>query len=93
MRHLGYPVIFDATHSVQLPGGRGTSSGGEKKYVAALSRAAVAFGCDGLFLEVHQRPQKALCDGPNMLSLSELPRLLEAVRHIDRIAGAHTTNE
>lgn len=93
MRHLGYPVIFDATHSVQLPGGRGTSSGGEKKYVAALSRAAVAFGCDGLFLEVHQRPQKALCDGPNMLSLSELPRLLEAVRNIDRIAGAHTTNE
>jgi len=93
MRHLGYPVIFDATHSVQLPGGRGTSSGGEKKYVAALSRAAVAFGCDGLFLEVHHRPQKALCDGPNMLSLSELPRLLEAVRAIDRLAGAHKTNE
>lgn len=93
MRHLGYPVIFDATHSVQLPGGRGTSSGGEKKYVSALSRAAVAFGCDGLFLEVHHRPQKALCDGPNMLSLSELPRLLEAVRAIDRLAGAHKTNE
>ncbi|QAT16415.1 3-deoxy-8-phosphooctulonate synthase [Candidatus Velamenicoccus archaeovorus] len=94
MRQLGYPVIFDATHSVQLPGGRGTSSGGEKKYVAALSRAAVAFGCDGLFLEVHQRPEKALCDGPNMLSLSELPRLLETVREIGRLAdGARKTNE
>jgi 2-dehydro-3-deoxyphosphooctonate aldolase (KDO 8-P synthase) len=93
MRHLGYPVIFDATHSVQLPGGRGTSSGGEKKYVAALSRAAVAFGCDGLFLEVHHRPEKALCDGPNMLSLAELPRLLEAVCAIDRLAGVHKTNE
>lgn len=94
MRQLGYPVIFDATHSVQLPGGRGTSSGGEKKYVAALSRAAVAFGCDGLFLEVHQRPEKALCDGPNMLSLTELPRLLETVREIGRLAdGARKTNE
>ncbi|MFA5038261.1 MAG: 3-deoxy-8-phosphooctulonate synthase [Candidatus Omnitrophota bacterium] len=86
MRALGYPVIFDATHSVQIPGGRGTSSGGEKRYVAALSRAAVAFGCDGLFLEVHQNPDKALCDGPNMLSLSELPRLLKAVSGIERIS-------
>ncbi|MDD5019204.1 MAG: 3-deoxy-8-phosphooctulonate synthase [Candidatus Omnitrophica bacterium] len=85
MRHLGYPVIFDATHSVQIPGGRGTSSGGERKYVGALSRAAVAFGCDGLFLEVHPHPGKALCDGPNMLSLAELPRLLDAVRGIDRL--------
>lgn len=85
MRALGYPVIFDATHSVQIPGGRGTSSGGEKQYVAALSRAAVAFGCDGLFLEVHEKPAKALCDGPNMLSMAELPRLLNAVKRIEQI--------
>ena len=85
LRALGYPVVFDATHSVQIPGGKGTSSGGEKQYVAALSRAAVAFGCDGLFLEVHEKPDQALCDGPNMLSWAELPQLLTAVKKIEQV--------
>jgi 2-dehydro-3-deoxyphosphooctonate aldolase (KDO 8-P synthase) len=83
MRDLGYPVIFDATHSVQLPGGRGTSSGGERRYVAALSRAALAFGCDGLFLEVHEDPDKAPCDGPNMISLRDCAGLLPILRDLD----------
>lgn len=85
MRRLGYPVIFDATHSVQLPGAKGISSSGEKQYVEALSRAAVAFGCDALFLEVHENPSQALCDGPNMISIKELERLLFQVREIDRV--------
>ncbi|MFC1804936.1 3-deoxy-8-phosphooctulonate synthase [Candidatus Omnitrophota bacterium] len=83
MRESGYPVIYDATHSVQLPGGRGKSSGGEKQFVAGLSRAAVAFGCDGLFLEVHSQPDKALCDGPNMINFSELESLLRQVKKIE----------
>lgn len=83
MREFGYPVIYDATHSVQLPGGRGGASGGERQFIAGLSRAAVAFGCDGLFLEVHPRPERALCDGPNMLALKELERLLRAVKKIE----------
>jgi len=78
-------VIFDATHSVQIPGGRGTSSGGEKEYVAGLTRAAVAFGCDGLFLEVHEDPSAAPCDGANMISLETLQRLLEMVLAMDTI--------
>ena len=85
MRRFGYPVIFDATHSVQLPGARGESSGGEKQYVAALSRAAVAVGCDGLFLEVHANPDAALCDGPNIISFEMLERLLDTVLDIDRV--------
>lgn len=85
MRDLGFPVVFDATHSVQLPGAKGTSSSGEKQYVAALSRAAVAFGCDALFLEVHENPSQALCDGPNMVSLKELEKILIQVKNIDRI--------
>ncbi len=85
MRKLGYPVIFDATHSVQLPGGRGRDSGGQREYVPALARAATAAGCDGLFLEVHPNPDEALCDGPNMISLKELPRLLKQVKEIDKI--------
>ena len=68
MRKLGYPVIFDATHSVQLPGGRGRDSGGQREYVPALARAATAAGCDGLFLEVHPEPDEAVCDGPKMIS-------------------------
>jgi 2-dehydro-3-deoxyphosphooctonate aldolase (KDO 8-P synthase) len=79
MRELGYPVIFDATHSVQLPGAHGSASGGERKFVAGFSRAAVAFGCDGLFLEVHEKPDKAPCDGPNMISLKQLDQILETV--------------
>jgi len=85
MRKFGYPVIFDATHSVQLPAGKGKSSGGEREFVAPLARAAVAAGCDGLFLEVHPRPDEALCDGPNMLGLEELKVLLEEVLKIDEI--------
>lgn len=81
---FGYPVIYDATHSVQLPGGKGASSGGQRKFVAGLSRAAVAFGCDGLFLEVHPHPDKALCDGPNMIDLGELETLLKQIKKIEQ---------
>jgi 2-dehydro-3-deoxyphosphooctonate aldolase (KDO 8-P synthase) len=77
LRDLGCPVIFDATHSVQQPGGRGTSSGGQREFVAPLARAAVAVGVDGLFLEVHPDPDNALSDGPNMVPLHRLEALLE----------------
>lgn len=83
MRGFGYPVIYDATHSVQLPGGKGGVSGGQREFVAGLSRAAVAFGCDGLFLEVHPEPDKALCDGPNMINLKTLETLLRQVKKIN----------
>ncbi|MFA5410557.1 MAG: 3-deoxy-8-phosphooctulonate synthase [Candidatus Omnitrophota bacterium] len=83
MRDSGYPVIYDATHSVQLPGGKGASSGGQREFVSGLSRAAVAFGCDGLFLEVHPAPDKALCDAMNMISLEELEKLLKQVKKIE----------
>jgi len=82
MAGFGYPVIYDATHSIQLPGGKGSCSGGQREFVPALSRAAVAFGCDGLFLEVHDRPDKALCDGPNMIDLKTLGLLLKQVVRI-----------
>ena len=72
MRRLGYPVIFDATHSVQLPGGAGDKSSGQREFVAPLARAAVAAGCEGLFMEVHPDPDKALSDGPNMVPLAEV---------------------
>ena len=71
MRDLGYPVIFDATHSVQLPGGQGSSSGGQREFAPVLARAAVAAGVDGVFLEAHPDPDKALCDGPNSLKLDQ----------------------
>jgi 2-dehydro-3-deoxyphosphooctonate aldolase (KDO 8-P synthase) len=83
MRELGYPVVFDATHSVQLPGGAGDRSGGERKYVPALARAAVAVGIDALFMEMHEDPDRTLrdgrplSDGPNMLRIDDLPGLLE----------------
>ncbi len=83
MRSSGYPVVFDATHSVQLPGGQGDSSGGQREYVEYLSRAAVATGIDGIFMEVHEDPNKALCDGPNSIPLNELPALLKVVKAID----------
>jgi 2-dehydro-3-deoxyphosphooctonate aldolase (KDO 8-P synthase) len=76
LHDLGCPVIFDATHSVQQPGGRGTSSGGQREFVAPLARAAVAVGVDGLFLEVHPDPDNALSDGPNMVPLHRLEALL-----------------
>ena len=83
MRQFGYPVIYDATHSVQLPGGKGNSSGGQREFVAGLSRAAIAFGCDGLFLEAHPQPDKAPCDGPNMIDLKELQKLLKQIKKIE----------
>jgi 2-dehydro-3-deoxyphosphooctonate aldolase (KDO 8-P synthase) len=90
MRELGYPVVFDATHSVQLPGGAGDRSGGERRFVPALARAAVAVGIDALFMEMHEDPDRTLADGrplsdgPNMLRIDDLPRLLDeltAIRH------------
>ena len=77
MQDLGRPVIFDATHSVQMPGGLGDRSGGDRRMVPYLARAAVAAGCDGLFLETHPRPDEALSDGPNMVALDQLPALVE----------------
>ncbi len=85
MRGFGVPVIFDATHSVQLPGGAGHASSGDRRFVPHLTRAAVAAGIDGLFMEVHPCPDEALCDGPNMMSLDELPALLKQVMEIDSI--------
>jgi 2-dehydro-3-deoxyphosphooctonate aldolase (KDO 8-P synthase) len=85
MRETGYPVVFDVTHSLQLPGGKGTSSGGEREFVVPLARAAVAVGIDGLFMEVHPDPSAALCDGPNSQPLDRLKPLLEQLVAIDRL--------
>jgi 2-dehydro-3-deoxyphosphooctonate aldolase (KDO 8-P synthase) len=85
IRKMGYPVIFDGTHSVQLPGGAGTASGGQREMAPYLCRAAVATGVDGIFLEVHPDPERALCDGPNSLYLSSLPDLLTTLKSIDRL--------
>jgi 2-dehydro-3-deoxyphosphooctonate aldolase (KDO 8-P synthase) len=76
MQELGCPVIFDATHSVQMPGGQGDRSGGDRRMIPPLARAAVAAGCDGVFLETHPRPDEALSDGPNMIALDDLPALV-----------------
>jgi 2-dehydro-3-deoxyphosphooctonate aldolase (KDO 8-P synthase) len=83
MRSFGYPVVFDASHSVQLPGGLGASSGGERQFVACLARAAAAAGIDALFMEVHPDPERARCDGPNMLALESLAPLLKQIQSID----------
>jgi 2-dehydro-3-deoxyphosphooctonate aldolase (KDO 8-P synthase) len=83
---LGYPVVFDATHSLQLPGGLGKASGGERRYISALAKAAVAVGIDALFMEVHENPDQALSDGPNSLALNELEELLKRVKEIDQLA-------
>lgn len=85
MRELGCPVVFDATHAVQLPGGGGGCSGGQREYVAALSRAAVAVGIDGLFWEVYDDPDKARCDGPNSLPLLDLEKMLRPLLEIDKV--------
>ena len=84
MHEFGYPVIFDATHSVQQPGGRGTSSGGERRFIPALARAAVAVGVEGIFMEVHEDPDHAPSDGPNMIPLKNLEKLLESLLKIHR---------
>jgi 2-dehydro-3-deoxyphosphooctonate aldolase (KDO 8-P synthase) len=85
MRSFGYPVAMDATHSVQTPGGQGTASGGQSEFVPCLARAAAAAGIDALFLEVHDNPQEALSDGPNMIRLDQLEKLLADVLAIDAI--------
>jgi 2-dehydro-3-deoxyphosphooctonate aldolase (KDO 8-P synthase) len=93
MREMGYPVVFDATHSVQLPGGHGDRSGGERRYVQGLARAAVAFGVDALFMEMHEDPDRTLpdgrplSDGPNMLRIDDLPQLLEQLKGIRAALG------
>lgn len=84
LRQMGYPVVFDATHSVQLPGGLGTRSGGQREFVLPLARAAVATGVDGLFVEVHDDPDRAWSDGPNSYPLRDVPRLLEQVLELHR---------
>jgi 2-dehydro-3-deoxyphosphooctonate aldolase (KDO 8-P synthase) len=85
MRDTGCPVVFDATHSVQLPGGRGTSSGGERQFVPVLARAAVAAGIAGLFMETHPNPDAALSDGPNAWPLSRMRELLDTLKEIDAL--------
>jgi 2-dehydro-3-deoxyphosphooctonate aldolase (KDO 8-P synthase) len=86
MRSFGHPVVFDATHSVQLPGALGESSGGDRTMIPHLARAAVAVGVDGLFMEVHPDPEKALCDGPNSLALDSLEPLLKELQEIDKLS-------
>ena len=86
MKRTGAPVIFDATHSVQLPGALGSCSGGQREFVSVLARAAVAVGVAGIFMEVHPDPDKAPCDGPNMLALKDLPNLLAELNSFDHLA-------
>ena len=88
MAETGYPVVFDATHSVQQPGGRGNSSGGERKFVATLARAACAVGIAAVFIETHQEPDNAPCDGPNMIDVADLQKLIEKLRVIDELSKA-----
>lgn len=93
MARFGYPVVFDATHSVQLPGGAGTSSSGQREFVPTLARAAVAVGVAGVFMEVHEDPDRALSDGPNSVRLAELRPLLETLIAIDRVVKARAASE
>ena len=91
---LGQPVIYDGTHSVQLPGGLGNASGGQREFVPTLVRAAVATGyCHGIFLEIHEDPEHAPCDGPNMLRLSDLPQLLKDIQAIRRAIGSDVRSQ
>lgn len=92
MREHGYPIIFDATHSLQQPGGQGTKSGGQREMVPDLARGAVAVGCDALFMEIHPDPDKALSDGPNMLQIDLLPDLLEQLVTLDQVVKRKTTS-
>jgi 2-dehydro-3-deoxyphosphooctonate aldolase (KDO 8-P synthase) len=88
MAKTGAPVVFDATHSVQQPGGQGTSSGGQREFVPVLARAAVAVGVAAVFIETHPDPDRAPSDGPNMIPLREMPALLERLMAFDRLAKA-----
>jgi len=92
MKNFGYPVIFDATHGVQLPGGRGKSSGGQREFVAPLAKAAIAAGADGIFLEIHPDPDSALSDGPNSLPFEHVESLLIMLKKIHRIVREKETN-
>jgi 2-dehydro-3-deoxyphosphooctonate aldolase (KDO 8-P synthase) len=85
MRSFGYPVLFDVTHSLQLPGGLGSSSGGQREFAEPLARAAVAVGVDGIFMEVHPDPDRALCDGPNMIPMDSVPDLLRTIKDIHSV--------
>jgi len=85
MREFGYPVVYDCTHSLQLPGGQGTTSGGQRELVPPLTRGAVAVGCDMLFMEVHPDPDNAPSDGPNMLKFDRLPALLKQIKDLDQL--------
>jgi 2-dehydro-3-deoxyphosphooctonate aldolase (KDO 8-P synthase) len=87
MKRFGYPVVFDATHSVQLPGGRGESSGGQREFVAPLARAAIAAGADGIFLEIHPDPDSALCDGPNSLPFEHVEPLLVMLTKLHQVVA------
>ena len=82
MQETGYPVVFDATHSVQLPGAKGSCSGGDRKFVPTLARAAVASGANALFFEVHPNPDKGLCDGPNMIALDKAEEIFKVCKEI-----------
>jgi 2-dehydro-3-deoxyphosphooctonate aldolase (KDO 8-P synthase) len=88
MRNTGCPVVFDATHSVQLPGGQGTSSGGQREFIAPLARAAVATGIAGLFMETHPDPDNALSDGPNAWPLADMEALLKQLVALDQVSKA-----
>jgi 2-dehydro-3-deoxyphosphooctonate aldolase (KDO 8-P synthase) len=85
MRDTGCPVVFDATHSVQLPGGQGTKSGGQREFVPVLARAAVAVGVSGVFMETHPDPEKALSDGPNAWPLGKMETLLATLKELDAV--------
>jgi 2-dehydro-3-deoxyphosphooctonate aldolase (KDO 8-P synthase) len=85
MRETGCPVVFDATHSVQLPGGQGTASGGQREHISVLARAAVGAGVSGVFMETHPKPDEALCDGPNSWPLALMPELLDTLAELDRV--------
>ncbi|WP_085307764.1 3-deoxy-8-phosphooctulonate synthase [Planktotalea arctica] len=89
MAQTGYPVVMDATHSVQQPGGRGGSSGGQREFAPVMARAAVAIGVAAVFMETHQDPDNAPCDGPNMIYLEQMPKLLSTLMKLDEVAKAH----
>jgi 2-dehydro-3-deoxyphosphooctonate aldolase (KDO 8-P synthase) len=85
MQEFGFPVVYDATHSVQLPGGLGSSSGGQREFIETLARSAVAAGCDAVFMEVHENPDEAPCDGPNMLPIEEFSLLAERLTELNKL--------
>jgi len=89
LAETGHPVVFDATHSVQQPGGQGTSSGGQREFAPVLARAAVAIGVAAVFMETHEDPDRAPSDGPNMIAFKELPGIVETLLEIDKVAKAH----